>query len=87
MTFSQQTTRARRLARVSANAVTVTDTDDVIKDYLPQTKKEPSGPLSHKRRDLIIDGGRLLKPGEYNATFKYLDNETPSIAFEVYQRR
>ncbi len=64
----------------------ITDnTGNVVKDYLPQAEKEPSGPLLHKRRvNLVIDGGRLLKPGEYNATFRYLENETPSIAFEVY---
>lgn len=64
---------------------------NVIKNYLLQAKERATVPLFQKenectRIDLILDGGRLLKPGEYNITFKYLENETPSIAFEVYEK-
>jgi hypothetical protein len=64
---------------------------NVVKDYLPQTKEAPTVPLLQKMSDgtrlnVVVVGGGLLKPGEYNATFRYLDSETPSIAFEVYAK-
>ncbi len=61
------------------------NTGNVIGDYRPRAAGGPGGPLLQKKKiDLIIDGGRGLKPGEYNLTFRYLENETSSIAFEVY---
>lgn len=61
----------------------------IIKDYLPQSKAEPTPPLLQREKDcteidLCLEGGNRLEPGEYNATFRYADRETPSIAFEVY---
>ena len=40
MTLSAQTTRVKRLARVSSNSVTVTNTDDVVMDYINEGVRE-----------------------------------------------
>jgi hypothetical protein len=61
----------------------------IVRDYLPESKAEPTLPLLQRKKncteiDLCLADGNHLEPGEYNATFRYGDKETPSIASEVY---
>jgi hypothetical protein len=63
----------------------------IVREYLPQRRDKPTLPLFHKEKDGTEITLRLgieadLPPGEYNVSFKYMDEETPSYAFEIYER-
>jgi hypothetical protein len=64
----------------------------IIKDYnnVQNRRKATKKPLYREKDcteiDLLLNKYIALKPGEYNLNFRYLSNETPSIAIEVYKK-
>jgi|GEM_PF-5458125 len=66
-----------------------TNDGNIIKDYGNLNKIKPAKRQKIKstrmtRVELNLNEYCQLKPGEYNVRFKYLSNETPSVAIEIY---
>ena len=64
----------------------------IIKDYNIQKKSRPTIKLLKREKDstkiqLDLSEYYQLPLGEYSVRFKYLSNETPSIAIEIYKER
>ncbi len=63
----------------------------IIKDYSIQKETKPTMKMLKRKKDLTqieldLSNYCILSPGEYNIKFKYLSNETPSIAIEIYKK-
>jgi len=71
----------------------ITDNEGkIIKDYDFITKVQPTKETIQIQKDIFpfvvfLDKFCTLPKGEYNVRFKYLENETPSIAIEIYDRK
>jgi hypothetical protein len=66
-----------------------TNDGKVIKNYniiqqLKPTKKPLYRSEDGTKIELVLNKHYKLLPGEYNIRFKYLSNETPSVAIEIY---
>lgn len=66
-----------------------TNDSKIIKDYEPITKAQPTIPLitiseGRYKFQVFLNKFCKLTEGEYNIQFRYLDNETPSVAIELY---
>jgi len=69
-----------------------TNDGKIIKDYNPVTKPKATTPPIRMVKDghhiqVLLNKFCKLTEGEYNIRFRYLDNETPSVAIELYDRK